>query len=405
MFTSANASPAAVYLHIPFCHRRCFYCDFPIKVIGDRRDGSNFPLVDRYLEVLIAEIEATPPGDRLLETLFFGGGTPSLLTVSQLQTLLQVLHRQFNWISDPEISIEIDPGTFDRSKLEGYRDLGVNRFSLGVQAFQNSLLHGAGRSHTLADVYTALDHFHQAQIPNWSLDLISGLPLQSIEDWDGSLQEAIGARPTHLSLYDLVLEPQTVFGKRYPDGQNSQAAPLPPEELSAEFYRLSHDRLTHAGYEHYEISNYAQPRHQCRHNRTYWTNQPYYGFGMGATSYLRGQRVARPRTLEAYETWVQHYCQGGPDFWSQYETDTPTDRFLDTLMLGLRLQEGVDLNGIAPLCPQHIDPLLKALTPYRQRNWVRYHYPPEQPYPHLQLVPPEGFLFSNQVLSTIFSHF
>ena len=135
------------------------------------------------------------------------------------------------------------------------------------------------------------------------------------------------ARPTHLSLYDLVLEPQTVFGKRYPVGQNTHATPLPPEELSAEFYRLSHDRLIQAGYEHYEISNYAQPRHQCGHNRTYWTNQPYYGFGMGATSYLRGQRVARPRTLEAYETWVQHYCQDGSDFWNQYDTDTPTDRF------------------------------------------------------------------------------
>ena len=398
------AAPTAVYLHIPFCHRRCFYCDFPIKVIGDRRDGSNFSLVDRYLDVLIAEIEATPPSDKPLETLFFGGGTPSLLTVPQLQILLKVLQRQFNWISQPEISIEIDPGTFDRSKLEGYRDLGINRFSLGVQAFQDTLLHGAGRAHTLADVYTALDHLHQAQIPNWSLDLISGLPLQSIEDWDWSLQEAIVAQPTHLSLYDLVLEPQTVFGKRYPEGSSGlKDAPLPPEELSAEFYRLSHDRLTQAGYEHYEISNYAQPLYQCRHNRTYWTNQPYYGFGMGATSYLGGQRIARPRTLEAYEIWVQNYCQDGQNFWLKYETDTPTDRFLETLMLGLRLQEGVDLNTITSYCPQQIAPLLKALTPYQQRNWIRYHYAPDQPYPHLQLVAPEGFLFSNQVLSTIFS--
>jgi putative oxygen-independent coproporphyrinogen III oxidase len=413
-------SPTAVYLHIPFCHRRCFYCDFPVKVIGDRRDGSNFPLVDRYLAVLSAEIEATPPGDRPLETLFLGGGTPSLLTVSQLQTLLQVLQRQFQWIAQPEISIEIDPGTFDRSKLEGYRDLGVNRFSLGVQAFQDPLLHGTGRAHTLADVYTAIDHLHQAQIPNWSLDLISGLPGQSIADWDWSLQEAIGAQPTHLSLYDLVLEPQTVFGKRYSEGRNQpQQTPLPPEELSAECYRLSHDRLTQAGYDHYEISNYAQPSYPCRHNRTYWKNQPYYGFGMGATSYIesaRGwQRVARPRTLAAYETWVEEYRQAGEEFWLRYETDTPTDRFLETLMLGLRLREGVDLNGIAPYCPEKIQPLLQALSPDQQRNWVRFYHPKDdrrdhpkdqprnQPYPHLQLVAPEGFLFSNQVLSKIFS--
>jgi len=401
--------PTAIYLHIPFCHRRCFYCDFPVKVIGDRRHGGNFPLVDRYLEVLKAEIQATPPNDRAIETIFFGGGTPSLLTVSQLESLLQLLQQQFNWSPHPEISIEIDPGTFDRSQLEGYRDLGVNRFSLGVQAFQDTLLQGAGRSHTVAEVYSAIDLLLQAHIQNWSLDLISGLPLQSLADWDWSLKEAIAAHPTHLSLYDLVLEPQTVFGKRYSEEQSphgwNTVAPLPPEDLPADLYRLSHDRLTQAGYQHYEISNYAQPHHQCRYNRTYWNNQAYYGFGVGATSYIQTRRVARPRTLEAYETWVQHYRQAGDSFWDAYEIDTQNDRFLDTLMLGLRLQEGVDLNTLIPYAPEKLDPLLKAMLPYEQQGWVRRYYPSHgtSPYPHLQLLPPDGFLFSNQVLAKIFA--
>jgi oxygen-independent coproporphyrinogen-3 oxidase len=405
-------SPTAIYLHIPFCHRRCFYCDFPIKVIGDRRHGGNFPLVDRYLEVLTAEIRATPPSDKAIETLFFGGGTPSLLTVSQLESLLNAIRRHFSLIPTAEISIEIDPGTFDRAQLAGYRDLGVNRFSLGVQAFQPSLLAGAGRSHTLAEVYTAIDLIHQAQIKNWSLDLISGLPQQSQADWDWSLQEAIAAQPAHLSLYDLVLEPQTVFGKRYPSGE----FPFPPEDLSADLYRTSHDRLAQAGYQHYEISNYAQPTYQCRHNRIYWTNQAYYGFGMGATSYVDHRRVDRPRILADYEAWVQRYCQQGADFWLNHAVDTANDRFLDTLMLGLRLQEGVDLQPLAALYPQQVDRLLKALIPYENRGWVRVTFPePEskgqenkdqegdRSYPRVQLTDPEGFLFSNQVLSTIFA--
>ncbi|MGA1411248.1 MAG: radical SAM family heme chaperone HemW [Prochlorotrichaceae cyanobacterium] len=412
-------SPTAIYLHIPFCHRRCFYCDFPIKVIGDRRHGGNFPLVDRYLEVLTAEIRATPPNDKAIETLFLGGGTPSLLTVSQLESLLNVIQQHFTLLPTAEVSIEIDPGTFDRAQLAGYRDLGVNRFSLGVQAFQASLLAGAGRSHTLAEVYTAIDLIHQTQIKNWSLDLISGLPQQSQADWDWSLQEAIAAQPAHLSLYDLVLEPQTVFGKRYPSGE----FPFPPEDLSADLYRISHDRLAQAGYQHYEISNYAQPTYQCRHNRIYWTNQAYYGFGMGATSYVDQRRVDRPRVLADYEAWVQRYCQEGADFWLNHAVDTANDRFLDTLMLGLRLQEGVDLQPLATLYPQQVDRLLKALIPYENRGWVRVTFPePEneregqakdgqikdgqdsdRPYPRVQLTDPEGFLFSNQVLSTIFA--
>ena len=178
----------AAYVHIPFCHRRCFYCDFPIKVIGDRRDGSNFPLVDHYLTQLRREIQATPNLSGCpLQTVFFGGGTPSLLTVAQLGEVLQTLKQQFGFAEDIEISLELDPGTFDRPKLMGFQEQGVNRFSLGVQAFQDSLLQTLGRSHTLAQVYDAIDLFQERSIANWSLDLISGLPQQTLEQWQISM--------------------------------------------------------------------------------------------------------------------------------------------------------------------------------------------------------------------------
>ena len=402
--TSVNTVNAA-YIHIPFCHRRCFYCDFPVKVIGDQRHGGNFPLIDRYLGQLKREIEATPPGCTPLETVFFGGGTPSLLTVQQVQMVLQTLAQQFGFASGIEISLEIDPGTFDRSQLEGYGGVGVNRFSLGVQAFQEHHLQSVGRSHDLAAVYQAIDWLHQEGVQNWSLDLISGLPHQTLTEWDFSLQAAIDANPPHLSLYDLVIEPQTAFGKRFTPG----CAPLPPDDLAATFYRRSQSHLTAAGYSHYEVSNYAKPGFSCRHNRVYWENRPYYGFGMGATSYIHQRRIARPRTLVDYEDWVERWIHLGDRFWESYPVDDRSDRWLDTLMLGLRLREGVDLNVLAqewgedPERSDRLATLLTLLEPHQAQGWITQETIVGQPYPRLQLTDPEGFLFSNQVLSTIFT--
>jgi oxygen-independent coproporphyrinogen-3 oxidase len=376
-----------------------------VKVIGDQRHGGNFPLIDRYLVQLKREIEATPQGTTPLETVFFGGGTPSLLTVEQVQMVLQTLEQHFGFASSLEISLEIDPGTFDRSQLEGYAAVGVNRFSLGVQAFQEHHLQAVGRSHDLADVYQAIDYLHQGGVQNWSLDLISGLPHQTLSEWELSLQEAIEANPPHLSLYDLVIEPQTVFGKRFSPG----CAPLPPDDLAATFYRLSQHHLTAAGYTHYEVSNYAKPGFHCRHNRVYWENRPYYGFGMGATSYVNQRRIARPRILVDYEDWVERWVQTGDRFWESYALDDRSDRWLDTLMLGLRLREGVDLNDLAqrwgedPALSEQLADLLTLLEPYHDRGWITQETIVGQPYPRLQLTDPEGFLFSNQVLATIFT--
>jgi putative oxygen-independent coproporphyrinogen III oxidase len=382
--------PTAAYIHIPFCRRRCYYCDFPVFVVGDRKTGANSGNIQHYVEQLGREIAAQVNYDRPLETIFFGGGTPSLLTVEQLGQILDWLAAKFGIANGAEISMEIDPGTFDLIQLQGYRQAGVNRVSIGVQAFQDNILQLCGRSHTVADIYQAVELIHQGGVANWSLDLISGLPQQTLADWLFSLEAAIKLNPNHISCYDLIVEAQTPFAKQYQPGDT----PLPSDETTAQMYRTAQQILTAAGYEHYEISNYAQVNYQCRHNLTYWRNLPYYGFGMGAASYLAGYRFTRPRKTQEYYQWIADGCD-----W-QIESTDEEDRFLETLMLGLRLAEGVRLDSIeSKFGSAKLDSLLKSVQRYQQQGWVEIVTSDNK---WLRLSDPEGLLFSNVVLSEIF---
>jgi oxygen-independent coproporphyrinogen-3 oxidase len=198
-----SVTPSSAYVHIPFCRRRCYYCDFPVSVVGDKANGSTSGTIEQYVEVLCQEIEATPRLGCSLETVFFGGGTPSLLAVEQLGRILDTLIQRFGIAAGAEVSMEMDPGTFSLEQLKGYQDAGVNRVSLGVQAFQDELLDICGRSHKSIDIFTAVDILRQVEIPDFSLDLISGLPHQTLEQWQASLETAINIAPTHISSYDL----------------------------------------------------------------------------------------------------------------------------------------------------------------------------------------------------------
>ena len=389
--------PTAAYIHIPFCRRRCYYCDFPVFVVGDRKTGANSGNIQLYVEHLGREISTQVNYDRPLETIFFGGGTPSLLTVEQLGQILDWLAAKFGIANGAEISMEIDPGTFDLSQLQGYRQAGVNRVSIGVQTFQDDLLQLCGRSHTVADIYQAVELIHQGGIDNWSLDLISGLPQQTLANWVSSLDAAIALDPVHISCYDLIVEAQTPFAKQYQPGDT----PLPSDETTAEMYRTAQQRLTDAGYEHYEISNYSRPNYHCRHNLTYWHNLPYYGFGMGAASYLDGYRFTRPRKTQEYYQWIAAGCD-----W-QVEDSSDDDRFLETLMLGLRLACGVSLNSIEhKFGSEKLDRLLHCVERYCKQGWVEIITKNsdllQQDDRWLRLCDPEGLLFSNVVLSEIF---
>lgn len=410
--------PHSAYIHIPFCRRRCFYCDFPVSVMGDRARGENSGTITEYVKILCQEITTTiTPKEQPLETIFFGGGTPSLLSLGQLSQILTTLDGLFGISRDAEISLEIDPGTFSLDDLYGYQALGINRFSLGIQAFQDELLAKSGRSHTVKEIYDAVNLVHQAGIVNFSLDLISGLPHQTLQQYQVSLQNAIALNPTHLSCYDLIVEPKTVFARYYEPGSH----PLPSDETTAQMYRLSQEILTKSGYVHYEISNYAKPGYQCRHNRVYWENRPYYAFGMGATSYVQGIRVTRPRKRLEYYNWVstlltpQNQLNILPQE-SNFLKSGSNDILLETLMLGLRLAEGLKIEVLREkFGHENLKKVWNSLQPYYQCGWVEILNPqgqkseqnklklPSEGY--LRLSDPEGFLFSNTVLAALFRDF
>jgi putative oxygen-independent coproporphyrinogen III oxidase len=395
-------APKAAYLHIPFCRRRCFYCDFPISVVGNRLRGETSHTIAHYVQQLCQEIIATPALGEPLSTVFFGGGTPSLLSIEQLSQILDTLARQFGLEQGVEISIEMDPGTFDRPLLQGYRAAGITRVSLGVQAFADQFLEACGRFHCLSDVYRAIDDVQALAIPSWSLDLISGLPGQTLADWERGLEVAIATAPPHLSVYDLTIEPQTPFGRYYQAGISPAGiSPLPSEATTVAQYRQAQTFLTQAGYRHYEISNYARPGHQCQHNRVYWQNQSYYGFGMGATSYTQAQRFSRPRTLKAYDAWLESYITN--DGQIDCDRTSPQENCLDGIMVGLRLQEGIALAPIVHLFGEAaITTLQTRLYPYIQAGQVLVTGNDIDSM-RLKLTDPDGFLISNTIIVEIFN--
>jgi oxygen-independent coproporphyrinogen-3 oxidase len=388
--------PTAAYIHIPFCRRRCFYCDFPISVVGDRPPlNSSFGSIAEYVEILCREIAIPSPTQNFpLTSVFFGGGTPSLLTVEQLTQILNTLDRHFSIATSAEISMEIDPGTFELVHLQGYRAAGVNRVSLGAQSFHSEILQACGRTHTPAEIYAAVEMIHQVNLPNFSLDLISGLPHLTLERWQESLEKAIALSPAHLSIYDLTIEPGTSFDRWYKPG----VRPLPTDEMTAQMYRLAQQTLTAAGYEHYEISNYGRSGYQCHHNRVYWENRSYYGFGMAAASYVKGQRFVRPRKRREYFEWVEELEKNGGAI--DCAVVSPEEMLLDTLMLGLRLADGLSVERMRSCFGSVLSAkVLEALQPYSKVEWVKIVNVPEQ---RIRLIDPEGFLFSNVVLATLF---
>jgi oxygen-independent coproporphyrinogen-3 oxidase len=385
--------PKSLYLHIPFCKRRCFYCDFAITTGGDR-------LKQQYVDVLCQEIAltvaATPPVEAL-QTIFFGGGTPSLLSVSQVAQILETIAKYFAIAPNAEISLEANAGTVSLDSLQGYRSLGINRISLGAQAFQQELLDVCGRGHTVAEIYETVALFKLAGFENFNLDLIAGLPHQSMTDWQDSIHQAIALQPNHLAVYDLTIEEGTAFAKRYQAGET----PLPTDSLTVEMYLAAHELLPAAGYAHYEISNYARSGYQVQHNLTYWHNQPFYGMGMGATSYLDRQRIDRPQKMRAYLDAMARWQTEGIGFTAPILS--ASEALMDTLMQGLRLAEGLSLNSLRQsygdvLC----DRALQILEKYIDRGWVKFIDLENDS--QIFLTAPDGWLFSDVAIADLYEN-
>ncbi len=397
----------SAYVHIPFCRRRCFYCDFAITVVGSKKRGETSGTMAQYVETLLEEIASTPVyGEAPLKTVYFGGGTPSLLSVTQLESILAAIAHRFNIASDAEITLEMDPATFDLGHAQGYRAAGVNRVSLGVQAFKDELLAAAGRFHRRQDIFGAIALLQQAGIENFSLDLISGLPYQTTKDWEDALAEAIALNPKHISIYDLIVEPQTAFSRYFTPGQ----APLPSDDDTAEMYSVAQTILSANGYEHYEICNYAKPGYASQHNLTYWRCEQNYGFGMGATSYLNHQRIDRPRTQKSYRAWVEAFVENGGQ--TGDAVIDQAEQIVESIMMGLRLQTGIKLEGVYKIYGEKgLLELGKAIAPHLKNNWLVLDSTSSslpnalrlKSTDRIRLSDPEGFLMSNVVITDAFN--
>ncbi|MNI16026.1 Oxygen-independent coproporphyrinogen-III oxidase 1 [compost metagenome] len=322
------AAPKAVYIHIPFCTNKCHYCDFNSYVLKGQP-------VREYLDALEREMELTvkqyPPDQ--IETIFVGGGTPTVLLPDQMAHFLSLVRTYFP-TNHPnlEFSMEANPGTTDEEKLAAMKEGGVNRISFGVQSFNNEMLASIGRIHNTDDVYRSIENARKLGFANLSIDLMFGLPKQTVEIMQATLDEALALDLQHYSIYGLKVEENTLFHTLFQKNQ----LPLPNEDDEVEMYLLIMKRLKEAGYQQYEISNFAKPGLNSRHNTMYWRNQYYYGLGAGAHGYMNGQRHVNVKAIQAYI----NAAQIGLPIVEQSEVSRQ-EAMEDFMMVGLRLLEGV----------------------------------------------------------------
>lgn len=322
----------SIYVHIPFCVRRCLYCDFNTYAGKDA-------LIAPYLDALETHIRANAEPDRPISTIYFGGGTPTYVGADALARTLSAIRKSYKVDTDAEITSEANPSTSDAERFAGMSAAGFNRLSIGVQAFQNPLLRHLGRAHTVDEALAAVTAARQAGFANVNIDLMSGLPGQSRVDWEDTLSRAIDLQVEHLSLYSLSVEPGTPFERLRTEGR----LPLPSEVDDAWMFNRGIERLVAAGYEHYEVSNFARPGYRSRHNLVYWHNGEYRGFGAGAASYQNGRRWTAVASPAEYVSKIQR----GADTTAESETLPPDQALAETAILGLRLTDGIDLDELS----------------------------------------------------------
>jgi oxygen-independent coproporphyrinogen III oxidase len=328
---------AGIYIHIPFCRSHCSYCDFATGMY----EGE---LADRYVSSVITEItkwsEVDTPSSA--GTIYFGGGTPSLLTPAQIERILNAVHDRFDVINDAEVTLEMNPASVSSSaelsnqKLRDFRRLGINRASFGAQTFDDRELKQLGRTHTSADIPSTFQRLREAGFANINFDLIAGLPGQTLAGWKRNLDLALNLQPEHLSLYLLDVHEGTPLADQIRSGMR----PGPDDDLAGEMYRVMIDQVSAVGYVHYEISNFCLPGFQSRHNTKYWNGAPYYGFGCSAHSYNGARRRwANQREVAKYVELIETEHSPVVERTDLKEEDARSE----SIFLGLRLMRGLDL--------------------------------------------------------------
>ena len=374
------ADKLGIYIHIPFCRSKCDYCDF-YSLAG--REGQ----MDLYQRALLAHLRETAPLAQGIpvDSIYFGGGTPSYYGAKRLKELLAALYKLFSVEKDAEVTVECNPDSVDLKSLRTLRKAGVNRLSLGMQSARGEELYSVHRIHTPQQTDQAVELARKAKFTNLSLDLIYGLPGQTMESWKATVEHALSLIPQHLSCYGLKVEEGTPLARRVAEGEA-----LPDDDQQADLYLWTVGRLERAGLPQYEISNFAKPGCESRHNLRYWLTRPYIGFGPGAHSDFGGRRYSFVRDLDAY---IRGVLEGG-DIIDSSELIPQRERCGEYLMLRLRTTRGIDGREYRSTYFMDFAPLEARLREFAAQGWAeetdgRWHFTPK------------GFLVSNQLIGDL----
>jgi oxygen-independent coproporphyrinogen III oxidase len=367
-----------LYVHIPFCKKRCHYCNFVVTTAN--KPASH----EAFLEALEKESAHARAGfeGRSFDTLYVGGGTPSMLSVEETYRFFEKFKKSFTLKPNAEITWEVNPGDFDFKKAAAYKDCGINRISMGVQSFHEGTLQRLNRSHGVREIFKSFEILKKAGFENISLDLILSLPGENLEDVKHSLEHAVSLKPQHVSLYELVIEEKTVLGQNFKKGKLKST----DESVQLEMLSYARGRLKEAGFIHYELLSYARPGFESRHNQIYWSNEAYLGLGPGATSYLDGKRFCYTRTVEEYLEKVRLKDWNN----AEEETLTADKKETESFLLALRLKEGADLRRF----PGVIEKSSQTLADLKEKGLL------EEREANLFLTP-QGQLFAETVFAEL----
>ncbi len=378
-----NMQPLGIYVHIPFCQSKCPYCDF-YSLAGAKN------LVHDYTKALREEISYFSSNIRdhyNVATIFFGGGTPSFIPPGEIAAILECIQNKFHVDQNAEITLEMNPGSCDTAHLKRYHAMGINRISVGIQSFDDTLLRTLGRIHSVKDAHAAVRAARQAGFDNFNLDLIFAIPGQTLEQWHDTLSRALAYEPPHLCTYNLTYESNTALSLQRDQGRIKPV----PEEMEIKMYQHAIQTITRLGLDHYEISNFARPSRECAHNLAYWSARDYLGLGAGAHSFLDGKRFSKKRD-------VGHYIGATSSAKIQIEPDddlSPSGRFWETLAVGLRNLRGVNSVLLAArwgLHPEDIDT-------GKWKEWIRRRYLAAEE--NVLKLTPKGILYYDQIAAAL----
>ena len=371
-----HKSASSVYIHIPFCTTKCYYCAFNTYTFHKEQAKA-------YLTALRTEMELYAAETNPLQTVFIGGGTPSILSASTLSQLLNDVHQHFQITHNSEITVECNPGTVDAEKLNVMRENGVNRLSFGLQAMKDETLKQLGRIHTVSEFMESYHLAREHGFENINIDLIFALPEQTMEAWHHTLNKVIALEPEHISAYNLVMEEETPFYEQLQAGELH----LPSEDTEADMFQYTIETLTSHGYTHYEICNFAKPNHLAKHNLVYWNNQACIGLGAGACGYVNGTRYTNIRGIAPYIKELSKRSKPIADT----ERLTGNAEKAETLMLALRKREGISLEAYRNRFGEEIETAFGRIL----KKWIDTELLERTP-THLRLTA-RGLFLANEV--------